>query len=128
MAAVIASPVSPALDIDHLPSLGWSPPCRWRISRLWANPPAEISTPCRARIDTGTPSRTVRTPTTRPPSTIRSSRGASVHTGIPWSTAMASIWPTSDAPFVRSAFRRALATKVRSATRADMAKLLTLRL
>ena len=26
IAVAIASPVSPGLDIDHLPSLGWSPP------------------------------------------------------------------------------------------------------
>ena len=41
---------------------------------------------------------------------------------------MASICPISDAPFVSSACRRALAAAVRSATRAEMAKARTLRL
>ena len=83
MAASRASPVIARLAIDHRAEFGWSPPYRWRISALWAKPPADSRTPWRARTMTGVPSRTVRTPTTRPSSTTSSSTGASVQTGMP---------------------------------------------
>ena len=130
----------------HQRGLGAEPPSRWRSPRRcrrgwtsttcprWAGRrrtagasrgcgrsrrprSARPAGPARAPA---APSRTVRTPTTRPSSTIRSSSGASVHTGMPRSTATASSWPMSDAPFVSSACRRTLAAAVRSATRAEI--------
>ena len=48
IAVCSTSPVSPALAIDHFPSLGWSPLYWRRISGLWPKPPAANRTPLRA--------------------------------------------------------------------------------
>jgi len=80
--ARMPSPVLPAAPVVHSVPMGE----RWyrrRISSLRSKPPVATSTPRRARISAGSPSRMARTPLTRPSRTSRPVKAVSSHTGTP---------------------------------------------
>jgi len=90
--ARIPSPVFPAAPVVHCEPAG----SRWyrrRISSLRSKPPVATSTPRRAAISTGSPSRVARTPHTRPSRTSRPVIGVSSQTGTPRAARPATLAP-----------------------------------